>query len=299
MSTSVLTQIIPGQRFGRWTVLGDVIVTSDGKRKCLCRCDCGTELYVLEHSLRYGGSESCGCLRKEKVREALAIDLTGQIFGELTVLRPVDEERKGGVWWLCKCSCGAEYKVQGTLLINGKRTCCPSKVHKRNYASADISGKKFGRLTALYPTDQRDSRGYVIWHCRCDCGNEVDITYNALMYSHIQSCGCQRREKNQVLHTHLQQVDGTSVDLLKSTKIPKNNTTGVKGVYLIRGKYVAKIVFQKKQYILGSFDNLEEAAEARRQGEEAIREEVLTSLRKVDKKGTERASMGAGTSFPH
>ena len=63
------------------------------------------------------------------------------------------------------------------------------------------------------------------------------------------------------LKEHLPHVDGTSICHLRSKKTPSNNTTGVKGVYLIRGKYVAKIVFQKKQYLLGSFERLEEAAE--------------------------------------
>lgn len=66
-----------------------------------------------------------------------------------------------------------------------------------------------------------------------------------------------------VLRTFLTHVDGTSIDALKSDRIPSNNTTGVKGVYKIRGKYVAKIVFKKKQYILGQFDTLALAAEAR------------------------------------
>ena len=57
------------------------------------------------------------------------------------------------------------------------------------------------------------------------------------------------------------------MDALKSRKVPTDNTTGYKGVYLIRGKYVAKIVFQKKQYFLGTYENIEDAAEARREAE--------------------------------
>ena len=47
-----------GQRIGRWTVLGDTMRTSAGETKWLCRCDCGTERYVLDRALRYGGSVS-------------------------------------------------------------------------------------------------------------------------------------------------------------------------------------------------------------------------------------------------
>ena len=77
------------------------------------------------------------------------------------------------------------------------------------------------------------------------------------------------------LKEHLPHVDGTSICHLRSKKTPSNNTTGVKGVYLIRGKYVAKIVFQKKQYRLGSFERLEEAAEARRAADEMINDRVV------------------------
>ena len=60
------------------------------------------------------------------------------------------------------------------------------------------------------------------------------------------------------------------MDALKSKKVPTDNTTGYKGVYLIRGKYVAKIVFQKKQYFLGTYENIEDVAEARREAEEVL-----------------------------
>ena len=139
----------------------------------------------------------------------------------------------------------------------------------------DISGQRFHHLTAISPTKRRNAKGYVIWHCVCDCGNEVDISYNELLYCHTTSCGCRRKEKGEQLHNYLTHVSGTSMDLIKSTKIPKNNTTGVKGVYLIKGKYVAKIVFQKKQYILGRFDRLEDAAVARKEGEEIFRDQVV------------------------
>lgn len=125
-------------------------------------------------------------------------------------------------------------------------------------------------LTALHPTGQCDSKGSLIWHCRCDCGNEVDVSYNSLMYTNQKSCGCLKREHEQKLNTYLTHVAGTSVDILKSKKVPTDNTTGYKGVYWIRGKYVAKIVFQKKAYYLGTYDDIEEAAEARKEAEEVL-----------------------------
>ena len=268
-NTMVRTSLA-GQTFGRWNVQDAYIKTAKGERKWLCRCDCGTERYVLERALKSGASTSCGCLRKERSAQALSRDLTGRTFGELTVLRKLEKKDKKGIWWLCRCSCGAECRVLGTLLITGRKTHCSGAGHKKNYAFVDITGQKFGRLTAEYPTDRRDPKGYVIWHCRCDCGNEIEADYNSLLYSNLKSCGCKKKEHDQNLRTYLTHIDGTSLDMLKSKKLPSDNTTGYRGVYFIKGKYTAKIVFQKKAYYLGSYDNIEDAAQARKKAEELL-----------------------------
>lgn len=266
---------LTGSVFHRWTVIGGYILTPRKERKWLCRCECGTERYVLERALKSGTSQSCGCLRRERTEKMRAYDLAGQTFGDLTVLRRDETQGKsGGIRWLCRCSCGKEYTALSTLLVNGKRTHCGCKTQKPT-GGKDISGRKFSRLTALYPTEQRDAKGFVIWHCRCECGTELDVSYNTLCYSNIRSCGCQKKEHDQQLSGFLSRVDGTSIDILKSKKLPINNTTGVKGVYLYRGKYMAKIVFQKKQYLLGTYTTLEEAAAARKEAELHLNDTVL------------------------
>lgn len=263
-------QSLAGKTFGKWTVLDQFTVTPRGERKWLCRCECGTEREVLERSLKYGGSASCGCVGREKAVKTIAYDLTGKVFGELTVLKVAEKQRKnGGVWWTCRCSCGNEYDAAATLLVTGRRTRCTGKAHQKNYASSDISGQRFDRLTALYPTEKR-GRSSVIWHCRCDCGNEVDVSLNSLVYSNMRSCGCQKKEHDKMLPGFLTRVDGTSLDMVRSKKIPADNTTGYRGVYFIRGRYVAKIVFQKKAYYLGVFNRIEDAAEARKEAEEVL-----------------------------
>lgn len=59
---------LTGQRFGRLTVIErkyrKPIIAS-----WLCRCDCGTYVIVDSGSLRGGQTRSCGCLRKEIVKE--------------------------------------------------------------------------------------------------------------------------------------------------------------------------------------------------------------------------------------
>ena len=275
-------------RFGCWTVLGAEMKTAKGERKLLCRCRCGTERYVLERALRSGGSRSCGCARKKNAADANAYDLTGKTFGELYVVERAErQERNGGVWWRCECSCGESYEVPATLLVTGRRTHCGGKGHARKYAFVDITGQQFHRLTALEPTEKRDEKGSVIWRCRCACGNETEVAYNSLVYSEIKSCGCRKKEHDKELGTFLTRVGGTSLDLLNSQKLPINNTTGVKGVYFIRGRYVAKIVFQKKQYVLGAYETLEKAAAVRKEAEELLRHTVTAHHARWEEKARE------------
>jgi len=274
-----------GEKYGRWTVIDSTPIIETDERKWRCRCDCGTERYVLERSLLYGGSHSCGCLRDETFRSKVVYDLAGKIFGELTVLRKAEHQKKnGGVWWTCRCSCGNTYDVPATLLVKGRRTHCPDRSHERNYASTDIAGRRFHRLTAMYPTENRDAKGSVIWHCKCECGNEVDVPYNSLVYCSMKSCGCQKKENDLKLQENLTHVDGTSIDHIRSQTIPSSNTTGYRGVYLIRGKYVAKMVFQQKQYHLGTYAQIEDAMKARRQAEILVFDETAAYYEKWQKK---------------
>lgn len=263
-----------GQVFSGWTVVSDNALHCNGERKWLCRCECGTERYVLERSLLYGGSQSCGCRRVEMQRKKTRENMIGREFGDLKVLKQSDNQRKnGGLWLTCQCSCGKQYDCPATLLTQGRRKHCGCKT--KRVRSAGISGKKLNRLTVLYPLDSRDKKGSAMWHCQCECGNEVDYSYNTLMYSNIQSCGCKKKENDQKIPTLLEYADGVSVDRIKSKKLPKANTTGYKGVYRVRGKYMAKIVLQRKQYHLGLYEKIEAAAAVRKMAEETLFGDVI------------------------
>ena len=279
------TPLQSGRKFGRWTVLGGCVTTPRGERKYLCRCDCGTERYVLERSLRYGESQSCGCLRKEMAHQATAYDLLGQTFGDLRVVGKSRKRTKMGPYWTCLCTCGYTCEATAAELVSGRRTHCGCKSVK-SYTASDITGRRFGRLTAQSPMNQRDDKDSVVWHCLCDCGNEVDVSYNSLVYCNQISCGCRKKEHDKALGGFLTHVDGTSIDALKSSKLPSNNTTGVKGVYMVKGRYIAKIVFQHRQYFLGTYPSVEEAAEARKKAEEAINGEVISFYAKWSEKAS-------------
>lgn len=59
----------------------------------------------------------------------------------------------------------------------------------------------------------------------------------------------------------------TSTEQIRNRRMQKSNKTGVNGVHMDRDKYRATIYVNNKRIDLGRHDTLEEAAEARRQGE--------------------------------
>lgn len=57
----------------------------------------------------------------------------------------------------------------------------------------DLTGRRFGRLVALEPTERRADNGSVVWRCRCDCGQMVEVVAGRLMKGKVRSCGCLSR----------------------------------------------------------------------------------------------------------
>lgn len=164
--------------------------------------------------------------------------------------------------------------MAGTRLETGRKTHCGC-LTKKDHTKKDIAGRTFGRLTVLYETPERDHNGSVIWHCRCTCGREVDVSYSDLQYNARISCGCLREEAVKKANEHRTNVADTSIDSIRSKRLSKNNTTGVTGVYPYHGKYRAAITFQKKVYYLGTFSKLETAAQVRKQAEKVLHDDFV------------------------
>lgn len=166
---------LTGQRFGKLTVLGPSDRRANGFMVWDCQCDCGSKKGVPTPNLTSGRTKSCGCARLK--------DLTGKEFGKLTVLEKTDLRSNGFVVWKCACSCGNITMVTTNNLTGGTVRSCGCTRYK------DLSGMRFGRLTALRPSTQRKG-GHILWQCRCDCGSSVLAVSSDLTNGRKTSCGC-------------------------------------------------------------------------------------------------------------
>lgn len=52
------------------------------------------------------------------------VDLTGQVFGRLTVLSRGENSSSGKARWICRCECGEETTVRSTDLRSGDTKSC-------------------------------------------------------------------------------------------------------------------------------------------------------------------------------
>lgn len=123
------------------------------------------------------------------------IDLTGQKFGRLTVIKRaeniIEPSGKSVVVWECQCECGKKLNISGKSLRSGNTKSCGCLF------SSDLCGKKYGRLTVLekaeplkHPGGKQSTR----WKCQCECGNVVVIQTQVLKKGKSKSCGCFRKE---------------------------------------------------------------------------------------------------------
>ena len=113
-----------------------------------CKCDCGNTCYKLGFNLVAKRVKSCGCLR--------CLDLTGRVFGKLTVLKYSGQKDKNRRrLWECKCECGNVILVATTDITKQRKKSCGCD-------KADIIGKRFGMLT-VEKKSGNDNHGRPSW----------------------------------------------------------------------------------------------------------------------------------------
>ena len=96
-------------------------------------------------------------------------DLTGDVFGRLTVETVVGKSKNGHYLWSCQCECGNTTKVTSSCLISGHTRSCGCFQKERAFVSNLTHGhSKNGKVSRTYKTwysmiqrcNNPNSRGY-------------------------------------------------------------------------------------------------------------------------------------------
>lgn len=202
-----------------------------------------------------------------------AIDLTGQRFGRLTVIkREIDNATSKGVRWLCRCDCGKD-KIASSHYLRGGRVrscgCLKRGIHE---------GLSHTRLFGIHRMMLNR------------CNNPLSAVYRYYGKRGIDVCTAWSDPKEGFIRFYKWAVangyqENLTIDRIDNNKgySPENcrwvtqreqninrrfkNMTGAVGVRKHHNRYQAHIWVHGKTFFLGSFSTIEEASEAYKQAE--------------------------------
>ena len=116
----------------------------------------------------------------------------GNRYGKLVVLSRGENDNNGKARWYCQCDCGNIILARGTDLRRGKTKTCGCSSIK---AEQSLVGQRFGALEVIEFT-RRNNSNKLMYRCKCDCGNEIEVIGQHLKNGNTKSCGCYRKQVN-------------------------------------------------------------------------------------------------------
>lgn len=208
---------------------------------------------------------------EQKTPRSPAKIVVGYRVGWLRVEAETEVRKNRYTVWRCRCDCGGEILLDTRYLQRGTVTDCGCRGRLKP-GTRDLRGRRFGHLTALQPTEQRNSNGCMMWLCRCElCGEEKLLSSRDLLTGNTKSCGNHSKRAVEIgLH------DGSSIRKLEYYRtmefpLTKSGYTGV-SQRSDSGKWTATMKFQGKIILRETFDTKDEAIRARKKAESGIGE---------------------------
>lgn len=132
------------------------------------------------------------------------LDITGERYGALVALYPIDEKKNNSNCWMFKCDCGNEKALPIKQVRYGSIKSCGCHINKNKPQKRQqrvYPGEKFGKLTVIELLGQREGKGHFFSRVRCDCGTELIERDSSLISGRVTQCRtCTLRENGQLTH---------------------------------------------------------------------------------------------------
>lgn len=200
------------------------------------------------------------------MEENIEKDMSPKLIQDLGIMFASEGSKERRRYGLYKCGhCGEEFKAKTTRIKSGVIKSCGClvgeyhgmKKHrfydtyrnmmKRCYTKSDPGYKDYGERGISVCEEWQDIIKFVAW---------ADSTYiEGYTLDRIDNAGNYEP-------SNCRWADATTQAI--NQRMMKNNTTGYVGVYLLRdNRWESRLTFNKVDIFLGSFNTIEEAAQAR------------------------------------
>lgn len=212
-----------------------------------------------------------------KSRENIEVEKN---YGYIHIEGVADKPHKA---YNCQClKCKKYFIATGSIIHKYASTgCSKCRQFSRNEEKASqYIHKVFGELEVLdyvgIKQICKNGKTASYMNCRClKCGETTEVPLSRLLSGKAYQCVSCSRKNLDLGHRITKEAtcNGTSVICIsENRKINNNNKTGITGVSWIPSlqKYRAYINFQRKQYHLGVYEELDSAIKARKTAEEEI-----------------------------
>lgn len=213
------------------------------------------------------------------------IDLTGQRFGRLTVIKRAQNAKDGKTQWLCRCDCGKETIVRAAPLRRGDSKSCgcgmgiKNSGFKPSYLRRTHSNRLYNIWSGMkYRCETPSCPGYPLYGGRgiriCEEWNGPDG------FEHFANWSIQNGYDNGL---EIDRIDNDGdyapencrwvTHEMNAQNRRKHSKMGADGITFrpsrtgVGGKWRASISVNNKHTSLGTFDTYEEALEARKKAE--------------------------------
>lgn len=228
------------------------------------------------------------------------VDLTGQKFNRLTVIKRADNIGKHTAWY-CNCDCGStnvivvgdnlknnKVKSCGCLkreksAENGRKKAGVPNIKNKKYNTYDLESEEYGVGYTLkgkvFYFDKEDyelikdycwwinDSGYVV----TSLNNNKKIRMHRLIMGDVdKNIRIDHINHNTLDNRKCNLREVTNAENLRNGKLRKTNKSGVVGVFFdkTRNKWIASITVDYKNIYLGRYDCIEDAIKARKEAEE-------------------------------
>lgn len=217
-----------------------------------------------------------------------SIDITDMKFGRLTAIKRIKPDGSKFYKWLCKCDCGNTTIVNYADLHRGKVKSCGC--YKKNFCiEVGKNQKQYNDYTIQNDIVYVTLNENFIMKCDVDDWNKLkDIKWSKNHYGYASGTDVVSKKKIAFHRVIMGKKEGFVVDHINRDRLDNrkcnlrfltqrentwnanlrsNNTTGFTGVRKAGKKWVARIMVDRKNLYLGTYDTKEEAIEARKNAE--------------------------------